>query len=527
MKKSLLFSIVVLLNLSALAQTVPDAVPETPQYLDNSKQYIEYIPGNLPIVISAPHGGKLVASDLPTRSGCGTNEEDNNTDILIREIQKQCYALMGGYPHIIINNLSRSKLDPNRIESVATCNNAVTVPYFNAYHDFIDTAAMQVMADYGKGFYIDLHGQSHTPKRIDVGYNISTSTLDNGTLSNSIAYSTIENLKNDNLHNLTLDQLVRGSQSLGQLFQITGGDFYNTTSSGTYQQCGRTVGYRAVPSNYNSGGCDDTTPNGSAYFSGDYYSNVRHGSGDSSTSTALSGGGTINGGGGTVDGMMTEVNRDVRHLGSVYAGSGSYNRTDTKSPTLFYFAQDYASVLVDYVTAHYDDFTGFNYDNTLYDSTTDSDPTPTLTTGVANGIYTSSAGLVIDQTTGEIDLAASDNGNYVVTYSFGPTSLTDAPVKYFSTTQNIEITTSTLSTSEFDKLAFSVYPNPANNTINFKSNTTISNIKLYNLIGQEILAKDINDRQSSIDLSTYSSGSYLLSFYVEGKKVDTKYIIKN
>ena len=526
MKKSLLLAIAIAFNLIAFAQTPPASVPEVSQYL-NANEFIEYIPGNLPIVISAPHGGKIVTALLPTRSGCGTNEEDNNTDILIREIQKQCYAQMGGYPHIIINNLRRSHLDPNRIESVATCNNAATVPYFNAYNDFIDTAAAQIVADYGKGYYIDLHGQSHTPKRIDVGYNISTSTLDSGTLSNSIEYSTIENLKNNNLQNLTLDQLVKGTQSFGHLFQITGGNFYNTVGGGTYQQCGRSVGYRAVPSNYNSGGCNDTTPNGSSYFAGNYYSNVRHGSGDISTTSSLSGGGSLAGGGGTIDGMMTEVNRDVRHLGSVYAGSSSYNRTDSQNPTLYYFAQDYATVLVDYIEAHYDDFTGFNYDNTTY-ATTDSDPSPMLITGVTGGIYTSlPAGLVIDQNTGVIDLSASTVGNYVVTYSVGPTSLTNAPNRFFSSTQNIEITSSTLGLESYNQLTFTVFPNPTEDIVNFRSNATISEVKVYNLLGQEMLSEKINNRQSSINLSYLTSGSYLLSFYVEGEKVSSKHVVKN
>ncbi len=520
MNSKLLYTIIFTLIFSFLSvgQTPPASVPEASQYHDINKKYIEYIPGNLPIVISAPHGGKIVANELTTRSGCGTNEEDNNTDILIREIQKHCYAQMGGYPHIVINNLSRSKLDPNRIESVATCNNAATVPYYTAYNDFIDSATTQIIADYGKGFYIDLHGQSHTPKRIDVGYNISTSTLDSGTLSNTIEHSTIENLKNNNLQNLTLDQLVRGSQSFGQLFQTTGGTYYNTVSSGLYQQCGRSDGYRAVPSNYNTGGCNDTTPNGSSYFSGNYYSNVRHGSGDPSTSTSLSGGGSLNGGGGVIDGMMTEVNRDVRHLGSVYSGTTSYNRTDSKDPTLYYFAQDYATVIVGYIDAHYNDFTDFNYDLAIYD-TTASDPTPTIS-GVSGGTFSSTTGLAINSNTGEIDTSASMAGNYVVTYEVGPNG-------FYNTTQNIEITDSTLGLESFNDKSFKLFPNPTTGILNFESNTDISYVKIHSFIGQEINTIEVNSNRSSVDLSTIENGSYLVSFYVNNQLAKTKLIIKN
>ncbi len=522
MKKNLLFSALLFCAFILNAQTPPADVPETPLgYPSNTNRLIEYIPGNIPVVISAPHGGKETPSNLPNRSGCGTNEEDNNTDILIREIQKQCYAQMGGYPHIIINNLRRSKLDPNRIESVATCNNAVTVPYFTAYNDYIDDAVATIMADYGKGLYIDLHGQSHTPVRIDVGYNISTSTLDVGPLSNSIDYSTIENLKNDNLQNLTLDELVRGSDSFGQLLQTTGGGYYNTSSynGSSLQQCGRTVGYRAVPSNYNNGGCDDTTPNGSAYFAGDYYSNVRHGSGDTSATSSLEGGGSLNGGGGTIDGMMTEVNRRVRDLGTIYAGSSSYNRTDSQSPRLYYFAQDYATVIVDYIDAHYNDFTEFNYASASYD-VADADPTPTIA-GISGGTFSSTpTGLAIDSSNGEIDVSASTLGNYDVTY-------TSVGNDYYQTTKAIEITDNTLSVDGVEDISFQLFPNPTNGLMTLKGNGKISQVKIYSMIGQKVKGFTINSNKAQLDLSSLKTGSYMATFISEGQIIDSKLILRN
>ena len=385
------------------------STPGVAEYFSNNNSFsnnIEYIPGNLPIIISAPHGGKNLDGNLTTRS-CDNNVEDDNTDILIRVIQKEIFELTGGYPHIIINNLSRSKLDPNRKRSTATCGFAATEPYFDAYHGFIDKASAKVTADYGKGIYIDLHGQSHTPKRIDVGFNISTGTLDAGSLSNSITTSTIENLKNNNINNFDLQNLVRGSQSFGHFLQTTGGAFYNSTNSGTYQQCSRTVGYRAVPSAYNSGGCDDTTPNGSAYFAGDYYSNIRHGSGPA----ASEGSGVTIGGGGTIDGMMTEVNRDVRHLGNLTA---EYNRNDNKPQTIVPFGKDYAASILKFIEAHYNNFSKFSFNETSY-STYGLDATPTIE-GISGGVFSSTTGLSINTTTGIIDVSASTPGLYTINY---------------------------------------------------------------------------------------------------------------
>ena len=99
----------------------------TSQYYDNSKKYIEYIPGTMPVIISAPHGGVLQSgksfggvfypddNSLPDR-GCGTNEQDDNTDVLIKEIQKRCFEQFGEYPYIIVSKLHRSKLEPIEIK---------------------------------------------------------------------------------------------------------------------------------------------------------------------------------------------------------------------------------------------------------------------------------------------------------------------------------------------------------------------------------------------------------------------------
>ena len=55
-----------LLAAPAMAQTF---VPGTPVF--GANDYIEYIPGNLPIIVSAPHGGALVTCDHSVADGGG------------------------------------------------------------------------------------------------------------------------------------------------------------------------------------------------------------------------------------------------------------------------------------------------------------------------------------------------------------------------------------------------------------------------------------------------------------------------
>lgn len=510
------------------AQSVPGQV----EFDESGKEYIEYIPGNLPIIISAPHGGlKLTGGTvngvsypdnnttnnsadpyyLPTRS-CGTNERDDNTDVLIRRIQDEIFQQTGGYAHIIINNLNRKKLDPNRDKSEATCGNTNAEFFWDAWHGFIDKASASVEANWGKGIYIDLHGQSHSVPRIEAGYNISASELNSSDLNSAaiINTSTIKSLEAININSFSHEELVRGEFSLGELFQNADGTFY---ASNNYPGCTRngTNGYRAVPSNSNYGNntCDDTRPYSNAYFDGDYYNNRRHGSGNGAND------GT--GGGGTVDGIMTEVNRRVRDLGSPY---------DSRPNTLSPFAIDYAKVVLSFIDKHYNDFTEFNYNSNTYDKT-DSNPTAILTNGVSGGEYTSSpAGLSINANTGEIDLNASQIGNYEVTYSVGPLKSGDV-ARYYNSPFSLEITDTTLSNDYLETFAFTLFPNPTKNIINFKSSKKISRIELYNILGKRINVFVINNSKGSIDLTKYNTGMYMASFYDENEdKVIMKRIMK-
>ncbi|PTX59712.1 putative secreted protein (Por secretion system target) [Kordia periserrulae] len=431
MKKMLHFLVLCLLATYVQAQT-PGVSTYYQQTSGDTRNYIEYIPGNLPIIISAPHGGILQSgqtiggvfypdndSSLPDRS-CGTNERDDNTDILVREIQKEIFQLTGCYAHVIINNLHRSKLDPNREINEATCGNANAADHWNAFHNFIDQASASVEANWGKGLYIDLHGQSHSIPRIEAGYNITANELNIGDLNaaNIINKSTIRNLVNNNLNNLSHEELIRGNNSLGEMFQDAAGTFYASLG---HPGCGSASGYRAIPSATNNGGtsCDDTRPYTNAYFDGDYYNNRRHGSGNGTS------GGV--GGAGTIDGIMTEVNRRVRDL-------GTYNGQvyDSRPQTLVPFAKDYAAVVLNFINTHYNDFANFGYLASMY-AVNGPNPSP-IVTGVANGIFSAPAGLAINPSTGEIDTANSTPGDYVVTYSAGTCG-------YFSSSQTISIVT--------------------------------------------------------------------------------------
>ena len=76
-------------------------------------KYIEFHPGSLPIIISAPHGGNLIPSEIPDRT-YGTMVTDSNTKELTLAIKNAFLSKIGKTPYVIINNLKRTKFDANR-----------------------------------------------------------------------------------------------------------------------------------------------------------------------------------------------------------------------------------------------------------------------------------------------------------------------------------------------------------------------------------------------------------------------------
>lgn len=73
-----------------------------------------------------------------------------------------------------------------------------------------------------------------------------------------------------------------------------------------------------------------------------------------------------------------------------------------------------------------------------------------------------------------------------------------------------------LTTPEFKANNFKAYPNPVQNILNLSYNQIITNIKVYNALGQMIASKEINDKKGFIDLSHLSAGPYLVQINSDG-----------
>jgi len=219
-----------------------------------SDKFTEYVPGDLPLVISSPHGGKLKPEAVANRT-YGVRSEDSNTQDLARRIAAEVKKATGRQMPLIISHLHRSKLDPNREIKEAAQGDKTAEKVWGEYHAFIEEALKAAVARHGKAFFIDLHGQSHADVRVELGYLHAAPDYGKPAAEMNVpefikagSLALIMKLNPD----LEYTALLHGPESLGSLLEARG--FRATPSprmpvpSEPYYRGGYTV-FRHVPEN--------------------------------------------------------------------------------------------------------------------------------------------------------------------------------------------------------------------------------------------------------------------------------------
>lgn len=191
----------------------------SPKIHFDNENWTEYIEGNMPLVISVPHGGRIVVDTLPVRDCKGAVVvTDGNTIELARAIQAYFQKEYQLTPHIIISHLSRKHLDQNReLDNGATCGNKQVEKPWYTFHNFVDSALNLATAGGNRAMYIDLHGHGHKNQRLEIGYNLTKGEL-NELLSDKFdgksKYHSIANLlKSEN--SLNFKEIIFGDNAFG------------------------------------------------------------------------------------------------------------------------------------------------------------------------------------------------------------------------------------------------------------------------------------------------------------------------
>jgi|SRR6056297_419865 len=237
----------------------------------NAAEFVDFEAGNIPLILSVPHGGELKPNEIPNRTcNNAVTVMDDLTIELSQAIMTE-FAKTGKKPYLIVNKMHRSKMDANRNREDATCDNINAEDVWDLYHNQIKNSRSDINKKFQKGLFIDLHGHGNPKQRIELGYLLYEDEL---ALSDEIlnspellAVSSIQNLAKNNLSGKSHTNLLKGENAFGTLLNLGG--------------------FAAVPS------LPDPVPLASDnYFSGGY-NTANYGSYKS----------------GTIDGIQVECNR--------------------------------------------------------------------------------------------------------------------------------------------------------------------------------------------------------------------------
>src|SRR5438477_10191673 len=132
----------------SLTATAADEYQPGQTYFGREK-YIEYLAGDVPVIISAPHGGRDKPEELPDREK-GIFAFDTNTQELARAVADELHKRTGHWPHVVICRVHRRKLDCNREIVEGAAGNPLAEQAWREFQGFIDAAHDIVVRQHGR-----------------------------------------------------------------------------------------------------------------------------------------------------------------------------------------------------------------------------------------------------------------------------------------------------------------------------------------------------------------------------------------
>jgi N-formylglutamate amidohydrolase len=126
--------------------------------------------GTLPILLTAPHGGRMAVPGVMPRAIAPRPPEDTSfvttvdpeTDRLALGIAARIKALTQGDVYLVVARFDRKYIDANRAPGIAF-DQAAAQPYYDAYHAAIRRFVDEIRARHPHGLLIDVHGQAKIP----------------------------------------------------------------------------------------------------------------------------------------------------------------------------------------------------------------------------------------------------------------------------------------------------------------------------------------------------------------------------
>ncbi|WP_171182693.1 BPL-N domain-containing protein [Alienimonas chondri] len=135
-----------------------------------AEELIHFEAGDLPIILSAPHGGRALVPGVPERTGeafqPGVGEDtgkykfvtsrDTRVDQLALLVADGLEQRTGKRPSLVVARFSRKYIDANRPRG-AGVEHPLALPAYDLYHQKLDDL---IRRQQGRGLLLDIHGQS-------------------------------------------------------------------------------------------------------------------------------------------------------------------------------------------------------------------------------------------------------------------------------------------------------------------------------------------------------------------------------
>jgi N-formylglutamate amidohydrolase len=129
--------------------------------------------GQLPVVLSAPHGGTLQIRGVEPRQGIGMatgpsgffTGRDAGTSELAVALADAIEKRMGKRPYLVVSKVHRKYLDPNRPSGIAY-EDSDAEPVYQRYHGMLHRYCKEILEEHHTGLLLDIHGQGSSSKTL-------------------------------------------------------------------------------------------------------------------------------------------------------------------------------------------------------------------------------------------------------------------------------------------------------------------------------------------------------------------------
>lgn len=140
---------------------------------DDIEQLVMVSEGQLPVILSAPHGGTLKITGVETRQGTGMKTgpagfftgRDGGTSELALALADALEKATGKRPYLVISKTHRKYLDPNRPSEIAY-EDSDAAPVYQRYHGSLQRFCQAILEKHHTGLLLDIHGQGTSSKTV-------------------------------------------------------------------------------------------------------------------------------------------------------------------------------------------------------------------------------------------------------------------------------------------------------------------------------------------------------------------------